>query len=274
MAFFENCVRAARTRTARAHTARNAGARGSPAGSPRGIRKRIFVVQLCVVCAAARAQNVSFFSREMRWSFESGARLEFAGDLSPDAVSGDFSAALDMRELYAKSGFRFRPESLDFTTEIAYGPTFWGRLNVGADMIFHVLAYYDEFTELDFLPGLCVSYTDSRVTARAKGMYFRKAASIRAIRGSVPWLTNDGAATEHYIEVRPFDRWAFYFRFASYTFYRFMDWFCPDFMLGARARITETLTAGAEIDAQYIDMFVLSANLDSVSARLFVRLEF
>ena len=65
-----------------------------------------------------------------------------------------------------------------------------------------------------------------------------------------------------------------YLSFSSYSYYRYMLWFAPDLRFGASYKISSLLKIGTEIELQYIDMFTLSANCNSIDVRGFLRFNF
>ncbi|MFA6856011.1 MAG: hypothetical protein WCR31_02280 [Treponema sp.] len=184
------------------------------------------------------------------------------------------SYKLETPQLYGGAGIHFSGKTLDFTTRAVYWPLFWNRLNIGAGLTYHFLAYDMIFFEQDMLAGLFFRFKYRCFTASADMNYFRKWTRIYAVQKYIPWLTNNSIAVNVQWNWFLINHLDLYFGISSYSPYEYLLFFAPDFMTGADWHFTHGITAGAEFTVRYIDMMTLSAYLDSVELRLFTRWEF
>ena len=184
------------------------------------------------------------------------------------------SYKLETPQLYGGAGIHFSGKTLDFTTRAVYWPLFWNRLNIGAGLTYHFLAYDTIFFEQDMLAGLFFRFKYRCFTASADMNYFRKWTRIYAVQKYIPWLTNNSIAVNVQWNWFLINHLDLYFGISSYSPYEYLLFFAPDFMTGADWHFTHGITAGAEFTVRYIDMMTLSAYLDSVELRLFTRWEF
>ena len=242
------------------------------------MREKVRLVSVCFVIFIisqlnVHAQKVNWFTAEPDFSLTCGATVEAAKDVSPRNILTDFSAALDMKELNCFAGFQVQTSVMDFTTSVAYAPTFFDRINMGPKLIFHVQHYDDVYCELDFLGGATLKYALGRKTSLGFDAFFhKKAAHIFSISDSVSLLVNDSIAFATYINFKPVSRLAVNFTVSSFSDYRYMLFLAPDFRLSAEYGLTKTFKLGAEAEIQYIDMFTLSSNLNVADFRLFCNL--
>lgn len=219
------------------------------------------------------SEVVSFFTTEQEWSFVTGLSLENGKDFAQNTAAVDFSAFCDMKELQMNAGFKFQPSQLDFTTEAIYAPTFFDRVNFGMDMVIHTNYYHDVYVEVDYLVGPYAKYyTAKKFDCMLNFLYFSKNARIFAIEDKVPWLKNDTIAFKTEFNYRPVDWVNIFLAISSYSQYRYMLFFAPDFKLGAEFDILPVFSIGTQVEVQYIDMFTLSSNLNSVDLRIYSRI--
>lgn len=222
-----------------------------------------------------QAQTVNFFTPEMDWSITSGLGFENGSDFAPLTTSVDISAELNMKEFYANFGNKFQPSQIDLTAEAVYWPTFWDCFNAGAGSIFHIVHYSKLFVEADILTGIYLGYhTPKKLDCMLNFLYHRKIARIYEIQDDVPWICNNSIAFKTLVNYRPVENLTLNLTISSYSPYRYMLFLAPDFSLSAEYRFFELFSAGAQLELQYIDMFTLSSNLNSIDVRIFGKLEF
>lgn len=219
--------------------------------------------------------KVNFFTNEMAWSIENSLSFENGSDFDGLTAAVDLSAELNMKELVCNFGNKFQAGQVDVTTEAIYWPTLYNRFNVGAGNIFHFIHYGDTFVELDYLFGFYGAYhTEKKFDCMLNLLYHGKAARIFAIKDQVPWLTNNSFAFKTQFNFRPVDPLLLSLSISSYSQYRYMLFFAPDFCLGAEYKCLDMFAFGGQVEIQYIDMFTLSSNLNSIDIRIFAKLEF
>ncbi len=223
----------------------------------------------------ANAKIVDFFTPQMNWSVTNGLTFENGADFAPMTTAVDISADLNMREIRANAGFLLQPSQLDFSTEAVYWPTFFDCFNAGWGTIFHFVSCSDIFTEVDFLTGVYLSYhTPKKFDCMLNFLYHGKSAHIFAIEDDVPALKNSSIAFKTEFNFRPVAPLNLCLSVSSYSMYRYMLWFAPDFSFSADYKFIDMFAVGGEIEIQYIDMFTLSSNLNSIGIRIYGRLEF
>lgn len=221
------------------------------------------------------AEIVNFFSTQKKWSVTNGLSFENGADFAPFTTAVDLSVDFDMREIRANAGVFVQPSQFDFSTEIIYWPTFFNCLNAGAGSIFHFVSYSDIFVEFDFLTGVYLSYhTPEKFDCMVNFLYHGKSARIFEIEDKVPWLKNDSIAFKTEFNFRPIRRLNLNLSVSSYSMYRYMLWFAPDFSFSADYKFFDMFAVGGQIEIQYIDMFTLSSNLNNVDIRIYGRLDF
>lgn len=230
---------------------------------------------LCFIKTDADAEIVNFYSSQKNWSVINGVGIENGADFAPLTTMVDISANLDMNEIKAGVGVRGQAGQTDFSMGAIYAPTFFNCFNAGAQSIFHLVYCNDTFVELDFLSGIYLGYhTEKKFDCMLNFLYHGKNARIFAIQDDVPWIRNNSIAFKTEINFRPVQKLNINFAVSSYSDYRFMIWFAPDFSLAVDYNLFDIFSLGSEIEIQYIDMFTLSSNLNSIDLRLFVKLEF
>ena len=180
-----------------------------------------------------------------------------------------------MQEIRSNAGIFVQPSQVDFSTEIIYWPTFFNCFNAGVGSIFHFVHCNDIFVEFDYLSGVYLSYhTPKKFDCMLNFLYHGKAARIFAIQDDVPWLKNSSIAFRTEFNFRPVSQLNLNLSVSSYSMYRYMLWFAPDFSFSADYKFFDMFAVGGQIEIQYIDMFTLSSNLNSIDLRIYGRLEF
>lgn len=239
------------------------------------MKKLIIGAFFLIFSGAIFAEKVNFFSKDYSLSFQNGLSLENGSDFAPVTQSVDFSSYLDYHELFFSSGFKILPESMDFTTKAIYWPTLFNHFNTGVGTIFHLQDYHDTFLELDFLNGIFFKYDSLKVfSVSANFLHLYKAAKIYNLPKKYQWIVNNNnMALDVNFNFQITNSWNLYLDFASYSYYRYMLFFAPDIKLGANFHFSKTFVIGTEIEGQYIDMFTLSANLNSFSIRSYLQVE-
>lgn len=223
----------------------------------------------------AAAKIVNFFTPQLNWSVTNGLALENGADFAPMTTAVDISADLNMREIQANAGFLLQPSQVDFSTEVVYWPTFFNCFNAGVGTILHFVSCHDIFTEVDFLSGVYLSYhTPKKFDCMLNFLYHGKSVRIFAIEDDVPELKNSSIALKTEFNFRPIKPLNLCLSVSSYSMYRYMLWFAPDFSLSADYKFLDMFAVGGQIEIQYIDMFTLSSNLNSIGIRIYGRLEF
>lgn len=241
------------------------------------MRKGSVFFALCVFfCSGAlSAKGVKFFTPEMHWAVENGVALESKGKGAPVFARTDINFALDMKELYVSSGVQMRMNAYDITAEAVYWPSFFSWLNIGAGMIFHTQIDPECFVEYDFLYGLFAKVSPLDWLSFSVNMLrLRKTARIWTADSDSLRIKNGNLAFSVGAVIKPVERLAISLDFSSYSYYRVMLFLAPDFKLGVSYKTAPSVTVGSEVDVQYIDMFTLSANLNSVNFRAYVKMEF
>lgn len=223
----------------------------------------------------ANAEIVNFYTPQKNWSVTNGLSFENGADFAPLTSSVDISLALDMNEIKANFGNSYKSGQTDVSTNVIYAPTFFNCFNVGAETILHFVDYKDVFVEFDFLSGIYLSYhTAKKFDCMLNFLYHGKAARIFAIQDEVPWLKNNTIAFKTEVNFRPIEKLNLNFSVSSYSAYRYMLWLAPDFSFSADYKFIDMFSIGSQIEIQYIDMFTLSSNLNSIDLRFYLRLEF
>lgn len=239
------------------------------------IQSVLFSVFFLIFSAFSYAEVVIFFTPKMRWSITNGLSLENGADFAPLTSAVDLSVDLDMQEIRSNAGIFVQPSQVDFSTEIIYWPTFFNCFNAGVGSIFHFVHCNDIFVEFDYLSGVYLSYhTPKKFDCMLNFLYHGKAARIFAIQDDVPWLKNSSIAFRTEFNFRPVSQLNLNLSVSSYSMYRYMLWFAPDFSFSADYKFFDMFAVGGQIEIQYIDMFTLSSNLNSIDLRIYGRLEF
>lgn len=221
------------------------------------------------------AEVVNFFTPKMNWFVENGFGLQNGADFKANTIVMDCYNELNMTELICSSGIENSQEGFHFTTNAIYWPTFFKYFNLGVGSTFHLYQREAEFIELDFLHGIVFKYSNlDWFEVLLNCSYFEKYTRIYAIEDSVPWMKNNNLAVSLKTQVFPTEKIKVFLEFASYSYYRYMLWFAPNFRFGASYKVNSLLNMGAEIEFQYIDMFTLSANCNSIDFRGFMRFNF
>lgn len=220
------------------------------------------------------AEMINFFSDSYALTFQSGISLESGTDAMPQHLGPDLLTVYDQKELYISTGIRLFQESLDMTHEAIYWPTLFEKHNIGTGTIFHYYDYYNIFTELDILTGLYYKFDNQkRFTFTAAWLYFLKNSFIEIGTDKRLNIANNNMAAKLGFEFRPVNKFKVNFDFSSYSQYRYMLFFAPDFNLKFSFNLSENFTTGLEFDVQYVDLFTLSANFNCASIRTFVNME-
>ncbi len=220
-------------------------------------------------------KKVNFYSPKMKWAVTNGLSFENGADFAPMTSSVDISVDLNMNEIKANIGSLMQPSQVDFSTEIIYWPTFFNCFNAGVGMIFHKMDYSKLFSEYDFLTGFYLSYhTKNKFDCMANFLYHGKAAKIEAIEDDVSLLKNSSIAFKTEVNFRPIKPLNLNLSISSYSQFRYMLFLAPDFSFSADYKFFDTFSIGSELEIQYIDLFTLSSNLNSIDLRFYGRLEF
>ena len=235
---------------------------------------KFFQTVLLFLSSFAFSEKVNFFTKKPAYICTNGISFENGTDFAPLTQSVDFYGEMDFTELDLSLGAKFHPDSYDITTKAVYWPTLFNHFNAGIGSILHFTETYDIYSEIDFLSGLFFKYHTNKLFDISFNMLvFEKASHIYAIDDSIYWLTNNnmalGLETNFYIS----KIWRLYFDFSSYSYYRYMLFFAPDFKLGVIYNLSKNFALGTEFEAQYIDMFTLSANFNSATFRSYIQME-
>ena len=238
------------------------------------MKKRIAIICILFHAFFIFAQNVTFISKDYTLGFTGGISIEGGSNFVPKAVGLDLSSVFDQKELVIKSGIQLFPETLDITHEVSYCPTLFKYFNLGPKIILHYRNAFDSSSEFDFLTGLFFKYDSlKKIDASVNILYMRKSSAIKTNDGYLPLFGDNDFAIKLGFGYRPIDRVSIDFSLSSYSFYRYMLFFAPDFEIKVSVRILPKLSAGAELGMQYGDMFTLSANLNSARFRTGLTME-
>lgn len=236
-------------------------------------RAGIVFVLLAFFCFSVHSHTVTFFTPSMDWSFVTGLSIENGKDFDTNIAAVDFCAECNMNQLLMNAGMKVQPSQFDFSTEAIYWPEFINCLNVGFGTIFHTNYYHDIYCEIDFLAGVYAKYrTPEKFDCMLNLSLMTKQARIFAIEDKVPWLGNNTIAFRTEFNYRPIDKLDIFLMLGSYTQYRYMLFLAPDFKIGAEYAFLPVFSLGGQVEIQYIDMFTLSSNLNSVDFRIYSRI--
>lgn len=239
------------------------------------IKRKLVCVFFLLFSNLVFAEIVNFFTPKLNWFVENGIGFQNGNDFTPNTIVMDFYNELNMKEFICSSGIENSQEGFNFTTDAIYWPTFFKYFNLGVGSTFHILVRDKEFTEIDLLSGVFFKYSNlDWIEVQMNCSFFAKFAKIYAIDNSVPWLKNNNIAISIEVKAYPLSLLEVYLSFSSYSYYRYMLWFAPDLRFGASYKISSLLKIGTEIELQYIDMFTLSANCNSIDVRGFLRFNF
>lgn len=220
------------------------------------------------------AEIVNWITPKPVFYLVNGITLENGNDVVPQTTLLDMSLTADMDQLKLMAGGQFQLSIMDFTTSAIYAPTFFNHFNFGGKTVLHLQYYNDLFLETDVLSGLYFKYfTGKRFSVAADFMYHHKAAHIFEIKNDVFWLCNQNFAFNVDFTYKPFKRMILDFSVSSYSAYRFMNFFAPDFRFSAEYKFSKVLSTGFVAEIQYVDMFTLSSNLNTVDFGLYAKLE-
>ena len=237
------------------------------------IREFLFALLIFFSSFFAFAEKVNFISSEKSLSLVSGFSFQSNSDFEYSSSASDLSLDLNMTELFASAGCKFQSNQTDFSTEIVYCPTFFDCFNAGAGHIFHVLHYNDLFNEYDFLTGLYLGYhSPKHFDCKLNLMWHAKAVEIFVIKDEVPWIKNSSFACKTEFNFRPVENLKLSLSLSSYSPYRYMLFFAPDLMFSCEYTFGQLISIGNQVEIQYIDMFTLSSNFNSIDYRLYARL--
>ncbi len=221
------------------------------------------------------AEIVNFFTLQKKWGVTTGLSFENGADFAPLTSAVDISVDLNMQEICANAGIFVQPSQFDFSTEVVYWPTFFNCFNAGAGTILHFVSCNDIFVEFDYLSGGYFSFhTQKKFDCMVNFLYHGKTARIFAIKDDVPWLKNNSIAFKTEFNFRPISQLNLNLSISSYSMYRYMLWFAPDFSFSVDYKFFDMFAIGGQVEIQYIDMLTLSSNLNSVDLRIYGRIEF
>ncbi len=235
----------------------------------------LFFAVFFIFSTFSYAEIVSFFTPQKKWGVTTGLSLENGADFAPLTSAVDLSVDLNMREICANAGIFVQPSQVDFSTETVYWPTFFNCFNAGVGSVLHFVHCNDIFVEFDYLSGVYLSYhTPKKFDCMLNFLYHEKNSRIFAIKDDVPWLKNRSIAFKTEFNFRPISQLNLNLTISSYSMYRYMLWFAPDFSFSADYKFFDMFAVGGQVEIQYIDMFTLSSNLNSIDLRIYGRIEF
>lgn len=233
-----------------------------------------FLFLFCCGLNKVNAEIVKWITPKPVFYLVNGITLENGNDVVPQTTLLDMSLTADMDQLKLMAGGQFQLSIMDFTTSAIYAPTFFNHFNFGGKAVIHCKYYHDLFFENDLLTGLYFRYfTGNHFAIAADFMYHHKAAHIYEIKDDVFWLCNHNVAFNVEFEYKPFKKLLFDFSISSYSTYRFMNFFAPDFKFLSEYKVSKILYAGFIAEIQYVDMFTLSSNLNTIDFGLYAKLE-
>lgn len=217
--------------------------------------------------------NINFFSTEKRMFVENGISLENGGDFIPNTIGMDFLFCLNMKEFICMAGIENSQEGFNFATQLVYWPSYKNIFNLGVGSIFHVYNKRDEFNEINFLPGIFCKYKiGNNFFIMANFLYLLKSSYFYCLGLDSFNLINNNIAFSIKASYKIKNLMNVYTELSSYTLYRYMLYFAPLFKMGLNFTLIDNVNFGTEIEFQYIDMFTLSANCNSVNLRAFLRI--
>lgn len=217
------------------------------------------------------AENVQMWNSNPKWNFCLGLSIENGTDYSINQVGMDFMSNLDMKVFDFSIGCKVLNQVADLTVKTVYWPCFYNCFYAGVGNIVHSQFYSHEYLEIDLLSGLFLKYDAKKVfSAELDFCYHLKSACIYEIKNEIPWIKNHSIAFHAGVGVNVTKFFALTFDFSSYSEYRYFLFFAPDFKLGLKFHADNNWSAGLDVECQYIDLFTLSANFNSFTARAYI----
>lgn len=227
--------------------------------------KKKLIASILFVFLSFSAFSINFFTDDVEHKATVYLQAANYHDLFTYTLGVGSIIQADMKEIKADTGFVISYEGVNLTVQGIYAPTVKEIFNPGVILINHFDWDYNDFFEFDFLTGF---YLEARPSNKwifnTTLLYHRKVSAIYAVYKDIKSLISNGMAFELSTTHIPKDGITVNFTLASYNFFRYFLSFSPDFRLSAEFKVNDYLFLGANLEAQFVDFFTLSANCSSI----------
>lgn len=184
------------------------------------------------------------------------------------------SFAVDAAALKSEVNVANTYNQINFTLNTAYAPKM-NNFNLGVNTYIHSQTKYDVYTLFDFLIGAYFSkqFTDL-FYMDASVMFMDNLSQINANKNHMKWLNTKDIALKLLFDFTVTDKLNCGLKLSSFNDYKYNLLFTPFVNFYCDYSITNSLAVGSALEFYYIDMFTLSANLNSVNFSTFVKWSF
>lgn len=236
--------------------------------------KFYLILLLSIICKTnyLLAQPV-FYTNERNVSINTGITAKSIYGFEPDSINGFAILEYQKPEYYADLGYKISDIKSDLVFSSVYWPQWNENVNIGVGMQYHLLSYQNLFHEHDIMAGVYIKLKGKKIfTVSANIDYYLKLAKLYLLEKN-PWLMNNtiGINTKFNWNINNFD---IYFAMGTYSYFRYILFCAPDLVVGGNWKFSKHLSVGCEFEAQYLDFFTISANLDSVEFKTFLKVTF
>lgn len=175
----------------------------------------------------------------------------------------------DMDDLYFTVTGDFFTRKPGFSIDAVYAPFLFYRFQAGAEVINHFLWYEKDFFEFDFLAGLYLNYTPFYfLEIHLNFLYHLKHSLVYSLGGKSVVDNNPAFSTTFRFYI--LDWLDAELTLSSYTATKYYLFLSPINRLAFNFTVHPDVEIGLAFEAQFVDFYTLSANLNRLSSFLSV----
>lgn len=240
------------------------------------LKKYILIVCMFLFASPAFCGTVNLFTEGRP---DMTACIGVSGCLKRDLRSAPFildsSFSADFKELYFDCGSALQNQKFDFTTNVYYMPTFYGKFRSGLGIGYHFYRYFNEFSENDILFSLrfCWCKTSFFNVDFSTGFLLKNTIIDAMVNYKSHLFTNS-----YFLDLR-FD-WNFTPKFNLWCSISSIDYFdypllgTPFFKSGVSYKILDDVGLDLSLSLKFVDMITSAVYLNECILKAGVKVYF
>lgn len=227
------------------------------------------------LCTNMFAKVVTFFDvNEVDTELKQTFYYNYIETDRTDGVGLSTRLKFDLDQLVYDFGFFGINGKSDFTTELIYWPSFFGKLNLGVGFSYHLYSNPELFIEHDFLPGVYAKWKPNPYFELFTRFCFMEKVSVIAPGKIHQMELYNGTLNFNLALLWAFsNEWKFYVDFSSNSYFEYPMFCTPFFSSGIEKCLFGKLYGGMELTSEWVDMFTISANMTTFTVQAYLILK-
>lgn len=229
-------------------------------------RKFLAVILAIFSSALIFAQNSTSADGDLQIYLNANLSVKKYIHIPQTALQGNIGCSLYLPDWKMTELISAEKNMLDSFSSVMYLPLSTNMFSLGLHSILHTETEFQTYQDFDFLTGAYFSFHGAKhFIFEASAFYMLKATQIFYIKENFPWLFTNSLAAKLNFLCPINDLFSAGFEFSSYNETKFNSFITPFFTLYGNYNITDDIKLHCAIQANYIDMFTLSANLNNIT---------